>query len=713
MARLINSPGVQITEKDLTLRTATAEGTVVVVPGFASQGPVSEPMRITTVSELEEIYGTPTTPAERYFFSSCKEVLNSPGVLNTVRLPYGEDGGESFAKSYSALLYPMLSSSDTPLLSANWQVGRPLHVLLTPQQYKNITEGEFNWVGTAGNTFAPGVSSNISFGTTIDITAGFVILNDLQAVNNENAEGYYVGLTDNTQVYPNSPNYYSVTKLIALSSETETTFVNDTRIDFALSATSYESERGITSVSEMLEKVGFIGFETQDYDDHMSLGVFKIRRSTSDATILSMGATERYLGSFDYTRKKISPSGGMLVNSFIEDDVNEGSPSIKMYINPNISIEHDWAVNSTAPTSRLTVLPEAKALFPLGIFVPDSKKAELSKIIGDVPTKLSKTLRLLEVVDNVTVDVICDAGLSTIYSSTEEFFTKAYNDETNIPVTASLLNNWRAVVNELLDFTENVRRDCFAIIDTHRSNFIVGKDTKVIDSPKRTFNNDIFLPLKECAKGLETNYGAIYANWVKTIDTYSTRKFWAPFSAYAASIFAKSDRVAQPWAAPAGLNRGIFNAIDIAFNPNQKQRDKLYEISINPVVYFLNDGYAIMGQKTLQSKPTAFDRINVRRLFLALERAVTRTVKYFVFEPNTEFTRTRVINAITPIFEFAKNTQGVYDYLLVCDERNNTPETIDNNELIIDIYIKPTRTVEFILVNFVATRTGQDFQELI
>jgi hypothetical protein len=130
-------------------------------------------------------------------------------------------------------------------------------------------------------------------------------------------------------------------------------------------------------------------------------------------------------------------------------------------------------------------------------------------------------------------------------------------------------------------------------------------------------------------------------------------------------------------------------------------------------VFFSGDGFSVYGQKTLQTKPTAFDRINVRRLFLTLERAVQRTLKYFVFEPNTDFTRNRLKNVITPIFEYAKNTEGVYDYLIVADERNNTPDTIDNNELIVDIYLKPVRTAEFILVNFIATRTGQNFLELI
>ena len=120
----------------------------------------------------------------------------------------------------------------------------------------------------------------------------------------------------------------------------------------------------------------------------------------------------------------------------------------------------------------------------------------------------------------------------------------------------------------------------------------------------------------------------------------------------------------------------------------------------------------IWGQKTMFKKPSAFDRINVRRLFLYLEKLVRKSMKFYVFEPNTLLTRTQVVNNLVPPFEYVKNTEGMYDFLIICDERNNTPDRIDQNELIVDIYIKPVRAAEFILVNFYATRTGQDFSEL-
>jgi hypothetical protein len=425
------------------------------------------------------------------------------------------------------------------------------------------------------------------------------------------------------------------------------------------------------------------------------------------------------LGSIDFNRKAISPTGGTLANAFLEEAINSKSPTIKLFINPEVSKNYDWTYNGSAePTARVTVDDKAKVLFPIGVYAPDTRSVEQTKAIGSVPSKLERALLLSESVENNTVDVVLDAGLSTIFAATYGSTSAAYDDEkyTNLFADPKKLEfaqqSWTSVAIPLVNFAEHTRKDCVAIVDPPRYLFVRGKDGKIIEETNLNFTQHIFTPLKQIA-AIDSNYCAMYANWVKIYDGYSGRRFWCPFSGYAAAIFARNDAVAQPWSAPAGLNRGTFNVLDIAINPNQKQRDRFYEISLNPVCFFTGDGYVVMGQKTLQIKPTAFDRLNVRRLFLSLERSVSKTLKYFVFEPNTEFTRTRIVNTITPIFEFAKNTAGLYDYMIVADTRNNTPETIDNNELIVDIYIKPVRTAEFILVNFIATRTGQNFAELI
>jgi phage tail sheath protein FI len=273
---------------------------------------------------------------------------------------------------------------------------------------------------------------------------------------------------------------------------------------------------------------------------------------------------------------------------------------------------------------------------------------------------------------------------------------------------------WKTIFNAFENFAKNVRKDCIFISDPLRQIFVNGENTKRINLKNSTFNTTIYSPLKKLYSTANSSYAVTYGNWVRVYDTAIDKPVWVPASGFVAATYARTDFDDQPWIAPAGLSRGVLsNILDIGFNPNQKQRDFLYTIAINPIVFFPSDGYAVFGQKTLQKKPSAFDRVNVRRLFLTLEKATTQALKYFVFEPNSEFTRTRVVNTLDPIFENAKNTEGLYDYLIVCDERNNTDANIDNNELLVDIYIKPVKAAEFILVNFIATRTGQSFEELI
>jgi len=715
MARLIQSPGVQITEIDLSVNEQTPTGTIVVVPGFATQGPVDEPLAITSVSELEQIYGTPTTPAEKYFHYSCREILKSPGRLTTIRLGYGADVGSLYSNGYSALVYPMLSSYvGSATTEFEWTVGEPIHVPLSRQTYEKLIAGDLSWSNTTASALTPTAAFG-AVGASLDVKAGFIVLNDLQSTINEIGEGYYIGLADNSAVGALSPNFESITllnTLTAASSPGVYSAIPTTRLDFSLTASDVDSLNGVYSVSEVLEKVGFVAFEQDIYQDNLSFGVFRVRRSVSDHTKLIIASNEKYLASLDSTRKKVNPTGGSLTTAFLEELVNNNSPVIKCIVNPFIAQSFDWTTGSTSPTSRVTVNAAGKALFPLGTYTPDSRNADASKVIGSVPKKLTKALRQLENIENIEIDVILDAGLSTIYSTCEFAAASAFNEYTYVPTPLAVIPQWAEVADVLVNFSQNTRKDCFTILDAPRSVFVSGKDSKIGDMESKSFTTDIYNPLKICAS-YETTYASMYANWIKIEDIYSGRRFWQPISGAMGAVFAGSDKKAYPWYAPAGVTRGKFAAVDIAFNPSQKQKDRLYEISINPVVYYQGEGYIVMGQKTLQSKPTAFDRINVRRLFLALERAVSRALRPFVFEPNTQFTRTKVRTAILPIMDLAKTTEGLYDYMVVADERNNTLENVDNNEMIVDIYVKPVKAAEFILVNFIATRTGQNFSEII
>jgi hypothetical protein len=706
MARSINSPGVQIIETDLSLYQQIGGGTNALVPGYAAQGPIDEVLLITSVSELEQVYGIPETPAERYFYYSCKEILNSPATLLTTRLPYGSGSGVGFSTQYSALLYPVASGAN------GFSIKEPTHITLSEQQYDDIIQNNVTWSAIASSSSAASLQ-----GTSLN--AGIVILNSAQTTVNEAFEGYYVSLTDNTDFGPNT-DFQSVTNIKSLTSNGGFYTLPSTRVGFALSGT--KESAGTNSISEVIESIPTYNFGDDFYNDSLIVNVFKVRNSIYEPNTLTYSLAESHIGSLNSNRKTVAEVAGISRTFYIGDVVNNSSNNIKVLVNPEISQRTNWSsISSINPNKSVRIDTNNKTVYAAGTYGPTYSFAS-DKEIGNTISKLERALSLVETSETVLLDIVVDGGLTTISANasgttdTGKYFndTVFLNTTTLSSANAPEVERWRSTFNVFNNFVQNTRKDCVFIADPLRQIFVNGENTKTISVRGNTFSTNIYTPLKNLFSSINSNYAATYGNWLKTYDAYSDRQVWVPASGYVAAIYARTDTNTQPWIAPAGLNRGVINNItDVAFNPNQKQRDFLYTIAINPIVLFSGDGFVVFGQKTLQNKPSAFDRVNVRRLFLTLERAVMGAVKYFVFEPNTEFTRTRLKNTITPVFELAKNTEGLYDYLIVCDERNNTPDVIDRNELAVDIYIKPVKAAEFILVNFIATRTGQNFQELI
>jgi len=196
-------------------------------------------------------------------------------------------------------------------------------------------------------------------------------------------------------------------------------------------------------------------------------------------------------------------------------------------------------------------------------------------------------------------------------------------------------------------------------------------------------------------------------------DRYSDVYRYVPLNGDLAGLSARTDLIADAWYSPAGLNRGIIRgAVKLAFNPNKTQRDDLYRARVNPVATFPGQGTVLFGDKTGLTAPSAFDRINVRRLFITLEKAVATASKFQLFEFNDEFTRANFRNIVEPFLREVQGRRGITDFLVVCDETNNTGEVIDRNEFIAEIFIKPARSINFITLQFIATRTGVSFDEV-
>lgn len=814
--RTINSAGVEIFERDLSLVAPQNVGTNVFVTGFTPQGPSDEVIKITTRDELESVYGTPTNSAERYFYYTVRELLNSPANIYTFRLPYGDGTGDGFGSQHTALVYPVVAvkpdtvsstiinnlssttlsaaslstianlsgsvTTNLDLSAATYILGSPVQITLTETEFAQAMEGTlFDWSSTAatrtqltnGFTGSPTLSS-LSLLQRMG-NAGVIVLDKAQTTINSQFEGYYVGVCDNTNIDPSSP-YNAITRayttsLTAAYQSTYTQIPNGT-LQFNLSSTA----NGATnSISQIMENLTDYNIDGREDDDLLNLAVFKIRKSiyATESFKLDFVLDDRIVGSIDSFRTQLNPKGGASVPFFLESQ-DTNSRNVEIMVNPYISNKFTKSsldasgipqkkirvftqnyydeVNSTSVnelsainkfgsfypqlgeiTNKLGV--KADALYPLGAYTPT---VITQKTIGSVPNKINRALESVKNDEIYDIDIVVEGGLGTVFTMASAAGTSYYDDtlynstlKTKVdslrtsndifddPIASDLRGSYSEIFNQFENFCNlpsntGGRGDCIFIADPIRHILVTGRNSKILSDKTKNFQTHVYWAMRHQFELENTSYAATYGNWVQAYDDFTGEKVWIPFSGYQAAIMSRSDAAEFPWSAPAGFTRGLVtNALDIAINPNQKQRDELYKININPVMFSASQGIVVFGQKTMSRKPSAFSRINVRRLFLALERPTKKTAQFFVFEPNNDFTRTRLINTLNPIFKIAKENGGCYDYLIVCDERNNTPEVIDNNELKVDILIKPTRIAEFILCTFTATRSDANFNELV
>lgn len=252
----------------------------------------------------------------------------------------------------------------------------------------------------------------------------------------------------------------------------------------------------------------------------------------------------------------------------------------------------------------------------------------------------------------------------------------------------------------------NARRDCVALIDCPSTAVISNKGSEETDLV--TWVDNLYSSYSD----FNTSYVAAYGNWLDIRDKYANKYRWIPSSGYAGAVYARCRQNYQKWSAPWGLNRGeIAGVRRLAWNPSLSQRDSIYKFGINSIVSFSGQGKFVWSGKTLLNKESAFNQINVRLLFLAVEGEINDVAKYYLGEGNTPIKRSQFINDITPVLENAKGNGGINDYKVVVDTTNNTTDTINKGELIADIWIQPVSSIRYIRVNYIATKTGVSFTE--
>jgi phage tail sheath protein FI len=257
-------------------------------------------------------------------------------------------------------------------------------------------------------------------------------------------------------------------------------------------------------------------------------------------------------------------------------------------------------------------------------------------------------------------------------------------------------------IDNLITIAEN-RKDAIAFVSPERADVV-----NVASANTQTLNViDAYSSIRS------SSYVMFDSGYKYQYDRYSDVYRYVPLNGDMAGLAARTDLIADSWYSPAGFNRGnVRGAVKLAYNPNKTQRDDLYRSRINPVVTFPGQGTVLFGDKTGLSAPSAFDRINVRRLFITLEKAISTASKFQLFEFNDEFTRANFRNIVEPFLREVQGRRGITDFLVVCDETNNTGDVIDRNEFVAEIYVKPARSINFITLTFIATRTGVSFEEI-
>ena len=260
------------------------------------------------------------------------------------------------------------------------------------------------------------------------------------------------------------------------------------------------------------------------------------------------------------------------------------------------------------------------------------------------------------------------------------------------------------VVNDLVSTAQATRKDCVVVTSPARDDVVnvtnPATATTNITGTMTNFN--------------KSSYLIVDGNYLKVYDKFNDQFIQIPAASSTAGLMAETDRNAAPWFSPAGARRGQYLGVTaIDYNPNKSQRDTLYKAGINPITNIAGQGITLFGDKTALGRPSAFDRINVRRLFLVLERAIARAAQNVLFEFNDEFTRAEFVNVIAPVLRDVKGRRGITDFRVVADETVNTPAVVDRNEFIANIFIKPARSINYVTLNFVAVRTGVEFEEVV
>jgi hypothetical protein len=646
------SPGVNVSEIDLTNVVPAVSVSDGAIAGEFNWGPVEQRVLVSSEAVLAGSFGSPTNVEAVSFFTAAS-YLGYSNRLHVVRVDAGANNATASGTSV------LIKNSDD--YDNNFPNGSPASGIVAAK-----------YPGTLGNSIRFGICQSANTWSSSVTTANLVFTAGSTTVLTKGA---------NTSADLTSGPNIDISSVVSAG---DILVIKSATINLGVGSK-------IASVNSTA-----ITLSTAPTQDQLSV--------ENNATLVQTNSAERYweyYRNFDGapgTSTSVAAAGGSNdeIHMVVVDEDGDitGIPGTVLETYPNVSQYKNAKSDDGEAIYYKNVLYNSQWLW-----------------WTDHPSALS-----LETVASASFSVSSDLPIS--YSLTGGLDAAAATNSAKIDAYNLFLNSEEidlgfilgadadtGLATHLIQSIAEVRKDCIVCLspeyaDAVNNSTYSGKE--VVDTV--AFRNT--LP--------SSSYAVMDSAWKYIYDKYNDQYRWIPLNGDTAGTMARTDSVRDPWFSPAGYNRGaIKNVIKLSYNPSKEQRDDLYKNGINPIVSFPGEGTVLYGDKTMLSKPSAFDRINVRRLFIVLEKALATAAKYTLFEFNDDFTRSQFKNLVEPFLREVQGRRGIFDYRVVCDETNNTPEVIDRNEFVGDIYIKPARSINFIQLNFVAVRTGISFDEVV
>lgn len=718
------SPGVITREVDLTVgRADNVLANVGAIAGPFSIGPVEEAIDITTEQQLINRFGKPISTDTQYeYWMSAASFLSYGGVLKVVRVDGSSLNNSNAGVGAAATTSAKVKNFDD--YNSNWSSDSVnfTYSSKNPGTWANNLKVCFiddladqtigintTDLGNLGAVIGYGVTSAISgtvagVGATSTFTGhlkGIITGVSTDATNGNSTIDVKVVSTVSSAGTETASTYIEYNSLASFESNDTLYFVNNSGINTGSTGTAgtvtdwYNNQTlGLTNSTIYWKQIA-----AKPTSNQYSLD----RNGKNDAmhivVVDDTGSITGIQGNIIERNISISKSSDAVssVNSpqkiWYKNYLANFSEYVYAGRNPSAAADTYWGTEPRATGFSTTFTPYTTSE---GLWGQEAQGTVYSAV-GNVTYSLTGGVDY-----SAAGGMLATLGdLSTAY----DLFSNKDEVQVDFLINGPGLSDEfesQAKANKLISIAES-RKDCIAVVSPHRANVI-----NVTNTVTQTNNT-----IKFFSSLSSSSYAVFDSGYKYTYDRFNNLFRYIPCNGDVAGLMVRTDIEQFPWYSPAGQNRGILNnAIKLAFNPSKAQRDSLYEARVNSIINQPGTGVLLFGDKTGLTYASAFDRINVRRLFLTIEQALERVAQAQLFEFNDQITRSNFINVVEPYLRDVQAKRGLFDFRVICDESNNTPEVIDNNEFRADIFLKPTKSINYVTLTFVATRTGISFEEV-